>query len=72
MHAFTLRGVGAAFATGVGLVTIGRGLARVALDGIRIAGGDDDQQWRHVREHEQRFIAALRAGSSAEGDDTSI
>ena len=45
------------------------GLARVITTGLAI--NDDDDAWEHVRQHEQRFLQALRQGSAAEGDDAS-
>ena len=47
------------------------GLVRVLEVGIE-KSGDDDDQWKHVRAHEERFIAALRSGTSAEGDDAGV
>ena len=47
------------------------GLVRVLEAGIE-KSGDDDDQWKHVRAHEERFIAALRSGTSAEGDDAGV
>ena len=45
------------------------GLARVIRSGLAI--NNDDDAWAHVRQHEQRFLQALRQGSAAEGDDAS-
>lgn len=43
------------------------GIVRVLRDGC---GLENDAQWRHVRQHEQRFITALRIGTAAEGDES--
>ena len=45
------------------------GLTRVVHQGRAI--DNDDDAWAHVRQHEERFIMALRQGSAAEGDDAS-
>ena len=45
------------------------GVTRVVRQGLAI--NNDDDAWTHVRQHEQRFIQALRQGSAAEGDDAS-
>ena len=45
------------------------GLARTVVSGLAVQG--DELQWALVVRHEQRFLQALRSGTSAEGDDAS-
>ena len=45
------------------------GIARTFAAGLRAAS--DDAQWQIVSEHEQRFVQALRMGTSSEADDAS-
>ena len=47
------------------------GFAAASAAGLALAINDDDDAWEHVRQHEQRFLQALRQGSAAEGDDAS-
>ena len=46
------------------------GLTRVIRQGLAI-NNDEDAAWEHVRQHEARFLQALRQGSAPEGDDAS-
>ena len=56
----------AGFGVGFGAAAV-TGLVRTLLDGLAL---DEDQaQWSHVAEHEQRFLQALSAGTAWEGDD---
>ena len=55
--------------SGKARVASAAGLARVIRSGLAI--NNDDDAWAHVRQHEQRFLQALRQGSAAEGDDAS-
>ena len=55
---------------------VGQAAAARLVDAVRVAlvdllPEDDDAAWEHVRQHEQRFLQALRQGSAAEGDDAS-
>ena len=59
----------AAAASALAFAFASAGLARTILTGLAI--DDDSQQWRHVVKHEQRFLQALRQGTSAEADDAS-